>query len=40
MLTAWVYKPAQSSGAVPGATHVNEEGQVELDKSQGAVNQD
>jgi hypothetical protein len=39
MLTAWVYKRAQSSGAVPRDTHVNEEGQVELDRSQGAVNQ-
>ena len=40
MLTAWAYKRAQKrSGVVPRATLVNEEGQVELDKSQGAVNQ-
>jgi 2-keto-3-deoxygluconate permease len=40
MLTAWAYKRAQKrSGVVPTATHVSEEGQVELDRSQGAINQ-
>ena len=40
MLTAWAYKRAQKrAGIVPIATYVSEEGRVELDKSQGAVNQ-
>jgi 2-keto-3-deoxygluconate permease len=41
MLTAWAFKRAQKrAGIVPIATYVSEEGRVvELDKSQGAVNQ-
>jgi 2-keto-3-deoxygluconate permease len=39
MLTAWAFKRAQKrAGIVPIATYVSDEGRVELDKSQGAVN--
>jgi hypothetical protein len=41
MPTAWVYKRARkgSGAAVPLTTRVNEESNVEFDKSQSVVNQ-